>query len=72
MSKILWFSSLLEGKLPSNKDENHSILLNQALVSKKESIFKDNIQAGGWVVKAFSKNFNELIFDIRWGQFPFQ
>ena len=31
LSKILWFSSLLEGKLPSNKDENHRILLNQAL-----------------------------------------
>ena len=31
MSKILWFSSLLEGNLPSSKDENHSILLNQAL-----------------------------------------
>ena len=31
LSKILWFLSLLEGKLPSNKDENHSILFNQAL-----------------------------------------
>ena len=32
---ILWFSSLIEeGKLPSNKDENQSILLNQALLEK--------------------------------------
>ena len=32
LSKILWFSSLLEGNLPSSKDENQSILLNQALL----------------------------------------
>ena len=32
LSKILWFSSLSEGNLPSSKDENHSILLNQALL----------------------------------------
>ena len=31
MIKILWFSSLLEGKLPSSKDKNPRILLNQAL-----------------------------------------
>ena len=28
-------------------------------------------QVGGWS-RPFQKNFNELIFDIRWGQFPFQ
>ena len=32
--KILWFSSMLEGKLPPNKDENQSILLPQALQIK--------------------------------------
>ena len=40
-------------------------------LQKKKSIFKDIIQTGGWVVKAFSKNFKEHIFDIRWGQIPF-
>ena len=38
---------------------------------KKKSLFKDIIHIGGWVVKAFSKFFNKLIFDIRWGQIPF-
>ena len=28
-SKILWFLSLFEGNLPSSKDENQSILLDQ-------------------------------------------
>ena len=34
VSKILWFSSLLEGNLPSSKDENQSILQTQALKEK--------------------------------------
>ena len=41
------------------------ILLENGLgvTSKKKSIFKDIIQTGGWVEKAFSKIFNELIFN---------
>ena len=38
---------------------------------KKKSLFKDIIHIGGWVVKAFSKFFNKLIFDIRLVQIPF-
>ena len=56
MSKILWFSSLLEGNLPllegnlpSSKDENHSILLNQALGQKAN--LPDVIKYAGFFLK---------------------
>ena len=40
LSKLLWFLSLLEGNLPSSKDEKHSILLNQALDYRIHSLWE--------------------------------
>ena len=79
MSKILWFSSLLEGNLPSSKDKNQSFLLNQALLhfdfhfisQIEECQIDSHVEKTDWsdresgqIDRSIGININKLIYQL--------
>ena len=62
-NKILWFSSLLEGSLPSSKDENQSFFLMNHALSASRSVLKHYVSAMilcGNKIKSVCNNYSWL------------